>query len=143
MSAGVRLLTGMIVVLLAAYWASVGLDKIAREILDTNTTAQPLWTDQFPTWLIVGICACEVITAIVMVLGRPGTGLVLGLAMLAVFSAALLLVPIKPNQPCGCGGPIETAIDPFLRNAFLASVHVLALVLVRSNKQHVHPTLAT
>jgi uncharacterized membrane protein YphA (DoxX/SURF4 family) len=128
-SAAIRLLAGVLIVLLATYWASVGLGKIAGVLMTTDATMPSQWSDQFPSWLIVGVAACEVSTAILMVLGRPRTGLVLGLTMLAVFSAALLLVPIRPGQPCGCGGLIDNATDPIIRNGFFASLHVLALVL--------------
>jgi len=85
--------------------------------------------------LIVLGCAAELAAAILLLFGWRTRGIIVGICLLAAFTILLVVFPLRDGQECGCLGSLPNGyriqyIDPFVRNAFLSSVHLLAFVSV-------------
>jgi hypothetical protein len=124
--------------LLGAFWCLTGLFKLLEWCMTRAPWAWEdhpgLWTDRFPSWLILTVSAIELTLGVSLLL-RPGRRvIVIALLLLAVFTAALLAWP-PDGKPCGCFGALEPLIGyyfhPVARNALLGLLHAVAWVLVR------------
>jgi len=132
---------------LASLWAFAGFaklwDVIARSIERPATLlfgdqagAGVAWADTFPGAAVLAVCVCEIIAAWCIVSGRRDRGLVLGLALLAVFFVTIILWPIEAGSTCGCvgtGGDLPGS--PVSRLALLGGTHAFALVIARTTNR--------
>jgi len=124
-------------VILALFWAIVGLGKIAPVVFPDLQTkgVEAVWIGQFPNALVVAASSTELLVSLCLFAGLRRIGLIGGLMLLAVFSGVLVVFPVPEGQSCGRAGSIVGAsgaesIDPIIRNGFLSSLHILGLVLV-------------
>jgi uncharacterized membrane protein YphA (DoxX/SURF4 family) len=123
---------------LALMWLFAGLNKLwgaaahATEepaaILAPSVLQQPDWARTFPIALLAAVAVIEIAAGWLILISRETRGLLVGVALLALFTGAMIAWPIPPETPCGCAGPsFELPGSPLSRLALLGGLHAFTL----------------